>query len=142
MEIIGGIVIAVIVGLGLFLILRYFWLWYWKIDRIVELLENIDNNTKQQSTKKATKKEEITSTHYFVRATANEFNATTNETFYTESISGVKQVIAGLATDPKTYITTVGLYNSNTELLAIAKLSRPILKSTSREALIKVKLDF
>ena len=72
----------------------------------------------------------------------NEFNATTNETFYTESISGVKQVIAGLASDPKTYITTVGLYNSDTELLAIAKLSRPILKSTSREALIKVKLDF
>ena len=88
------------------------------------------------------RKEEITSTHYFVRATANEFNATTNETFYTESISGVKQVIAGLATDPKTYITTVGLYNDASELLAIAKLSRPILKSTSREALIKVKLDF
>ena len=88
------------------------------------------------------RKEEITSTHYFVRATANEFNATTNETFYTESISGVKQVIAGLATDPKTYITTVGLDNSDSELLAIAKLSRPILKSTSREALIKVKLDF
>ena len=88
------------------------------------------------------RKEEITSTHYFVRATANQFNATTNETFYTESISGVKKVIAGLATDPKTYITTVGLYNNNSELLAIAKLSRPILKSTSREALIKVKLDF
>ncbi|MAH43907.1 hypothetical protein CL614_09385 [archaeon] len=88
------------------------------------------------------RKEEITSTHYFVRATSQEFNATTNETFYTESISGVKQVIAGLASDPKTYITTVGLYNSDTELLAVAKLSRPILKSTSREALIKVKLDF
>ena len=88
------------------------------------------------------RKEEITSTHYFVRATSQEFNATTNETFYTESISGVKQVIAGLASDPKTYITSVGLYNSDTELLAIAKLSRPILKSTSREALIKVKLDF
>ena len=88
------------------------------------------------------RKEEITSTHYFVRATPNQFNATTNETFYTESIAGVKKVIAGLATDPKTYITTVGLYNNSSELLAIAKLSRPILKSTSREALIKVKLDF
>ena len=88
------------------------------------------------------RKEEITSTHYFVRATSQEFNATTNETFYTESISGVKQVIAGLATDPKTYITTVGLYNDASELLAVAKLSKPILKSTSREALIKVKLDF
>ena len=76
------------------------------------------------------RKEEITSTHYFVRATSNQYNATTNETFYTESISGVKQVIAGLATDPKTYITTVGLYNDASELLAIAKLSRQILKST------------
>jgi len=90
----------------------------------------------------AKRQEEITSTHYFVRATSQEFNATTNETFYTESIAGTKQVIAGLASDPKTYITTVGLYNDDTELLAIAKLSKPILKSTSREALIKVKLDF
>ena len=88
------------------------------------------------------RKEEITSTHYFVRATSQEFNATTNETFYTQSAAGTKQIIAGLATDPKTYITTVGLYNNDNELLAVAKLSQPILKSTSREALIKVKLDF
>ena len=58
------------------------------------------------------------------------------------SAPGTKQIIAGLATDPKTYITTVGLYNNNSELLAVAKLRQPILKSTSREALIKVKLDF
>jgi len=90
----------------------------------------------------AKRAEEITSRHYFVRATANEFNATTNETFYTESVAGVKRIISGLATDPKTYITTVGLFNSDNELLAIAKLSQPILKSKSREALIKVKLDF
>ena len=88
------------------------------------------------------RQEEITSRHYFVRATANNFNSTTNETFYTESVSGVKQVITGLRTDPKVYITTVGLYNDDNELLAIAKLSKPILKSKSREALIKVKLDF
>ena len=90
----------------------------------------------------AKRQEEITSRHYFVRATANEFNATTNETFYTESVSGIKKVIPGLRTDPKTYITTVGMYNDNNELLAVAKLSQPILKSKSREALIKVKLDF
>ena len=90
----------------------------------------------------AKRQEEITSRHYFVRATANNFNSTTNETFYTESVSGVKQVISGIRTDPRVYITTVGLYNGNSELLAIAKLSKPILKSKSREALIKVKLDF
>ena len=44
--------------------------------------------------------------------------------------------------DPKTYITNVGLYNNDNELLAIAKLSKPILKSFQNEVLIKVKLDF
>ena len=59
------------------------------------------------------------------------------------SAAGTKQIIAGLATDPKTYITTVGLYGEqNDDLLAVAKLSKPILKDKTREALIKVKLDF
>ena len=44
--------------------------------------------------------------------------------------------------NPKTFITQVGLYNDANELLAVAKLSKPLLKSFSREALIKVKLDF
>ena len=99
-------------------------------------------NVKDGAYFQAKREEEITSRHYFVRATATKFNSTTNETFYTESVSGVKQVIPGLNADPKTYITTVGMYNEDSELLAIAKLSKPILKSTSREALIKVKLDF
>ena len=55
-QMIGGFVLAILIGLGLFLILRIFWLWYWKIDKIVELLENINNNTKNPSTKKVTKK--------------------------------------------------------------------------------------
>ena len=50
--------------------------------------------------------------------------------------------IASFTNDPKSYITTVGLYNSANELLAVAKLSKPVLKSSSREALIKVRLDF
>lgn len=88
------------------------------------------------------RKEQISSTHFFIRATSGKFNATTNETYYTQSVAGTKQVIAGLAAEPKTYITTVGLYNESSDLLAIAKLSKPILKSRAREALIKVKLDF
>ena len=88
------------------------------------------------------RKEEITSVHYFVRATSNNFNSTTNESYYTQSVAGVKEIIPGMKTDPKTYITSVGLYNNANELLAIAKLSKPILKSRAREALIKVKLDF
>ena len=88
------------------------------------------------------RKEEITSVHYFIRATSNNFNSTTNETYFTQSVAGVKEIIPGMKQDPKTYITSVGLYNNANELLAVAKLSRPILKSRAREALIKVKLDF
>ena len=44
--------------------------------------------------------------------------------------------------DPKVYITTVGLYNAASELLAVAKLSKPLLKSFNREALIRVRLEF
>ena len=47
----GTIVIGILVFLGIFLILRIFWLWYWKIDKIVDLLSiireeliNINNN--------------------------------------------------------------------------------------------------
>jgi hypothetical protein len=104
-------------------------------DKFVTLLKNAAFFS-------AKRQEEITSTHYFVRAKANQFNATTNESFYTESVAGVKRIVPGLLNDPKTYITTVGMYNDSNELIAIAKLSKPIIKSKSREALIKVKLDF
>ena len=43
---------------------------------------------------------------------------------------------------PKSYITTIGLYNDANELLAVAKLSQPITKDFTKEALIKVKLDY
>ena len=39
-------------------------------------------------------------------------------------------------------MTSIGLYNDSNELLAVAKLSQPLLKSFTREALVKVKLDF
>ena len=47
-----------------------------------------------------------------------------------------------MESNPKVYITTVGLYNDNNELLAVAKLSQPIAKDFSKEALIRVKLDY
>jgi hypothetical protein len=43
---------------------------------------------------------------------------------------------------PTTYITTVGLYNDTNELLAVAKLSKPLKKDFTKEALVRVKLDF
>jgi hypothetical protein len=45
-------------------------------------------------------------------------------------------------TDPRTYPTTIGLYNDNNELVAVAKLSRPAVKTFDNELLVKVRLDF
>ena len=84
--------------------------------------------------------EKITSTHYFVRVKNSDYNFSNNPSYVTGSDGQIAQ--ATFVGDPKTYITTVGLYNDRTELIAVAKLSKPLLKSYSREALIRVKLDF
>jgi hypothetical protein len=88
----------------------------------------------------ARREERLSSTHFFCRAGNKEFNFSNNPTFFTSSDGTFTQPT--FFKDPKTYITTVGLYNDANELLAVAKLSQPVLKSYSREALIKVKLDF
>jgi len=84
--------------------------------------------------------ETITSTHYFVRIKNAEYNFSNNPSYTTGSVGQIAQ--STFVGDPKTYITTVGLYNDSQELLAVAKLSQPLLKSFQREALIRVKLDF
>lgn len=43
---------------------------------------------------------------------------------------------------PITYITSIGLYNDDNELLAIAKLSEPIKKDDSSQITTQVNLDF
>jgi hypothetical protein len=84
--------------------------------------------------------EKITSTHYFVRVKNAEYNFSNNPSYVTGSVGQISQTT--FVGDPKTYITTVGLYNNSKELLAVAKLSKPLLKSFQREALIRVKLDY
>ena len=86
------------------------------------------------------REEQLNTTHYFARATNQKFNFSNNPTFFTASDGALTN--ASFKNDPKAYITTVGLYNDTNELLAVAKLSKPILKSFSREAIIKVKLDY
>lgn len=84
--------------------------------------------------------EQVKSTYYFVRVKNGEYNYSNNPTFTSGSLGQLRY--STFINDPQTYITTVGLYNNRRELLAVAKLSRPLLKSFTREALIKVKLDF
>tara|TARA_R100001443_G_scaffold72993_1_gene80974 strand:- start:738 stop:1760 length:1023 start_codon:yes stop_codon:yes gene_type:complete len=98
------------------------------------------NSIKSGSSFQARREEEISSTSFFVRANNKDFNFSSNPTFSTGSDGSFTQ--GTFFKDPKTFITQVGLYNDSNELLAIAKLSKPLLKSYSREAIIKVKLDF
>lgn len=85
--------------------------------------------------------EKITSKHFFIRVKNGQYNFSNNPTYITGSVGLINEPSFRTG-DPKSYITTIGLYNNNQELLAIAKLSKPLLKSFNREALIRVKLDF
>lgn len=85
-------------------------------------------------------KETLSSDFVFVRARNNEFNYSENPAFISGSTGEV--LFDSFIDDPKTYITTVGLYNDNNELLAVAKLSRPLQKDFTKELLVRVKLDF
>jgi hypothetical protein len=84
--------------------------------------------------------ETITSDFIFVRSRNAEFNYSTNPSFISGSTGTVLYDL--FINAPQTYITTVGLYNDSNELLAVAKLSRPLLKDFTKESLVRVKLDF
>ncbi len=88
----------------------------------------------------ARREEQIKSSHYFCRVRSNKYNFSQNPTYYSGSQGELTNTT--FVQDPKSYITTVGLYNEQNELLAVAKLSQPLLKSRDREAVIKVRLDF
>jgi len=84
--------------------------------------------------------ETISSTHYFVRMRNKEFNYSNNPSFFNEANGAILNT--NFVQNPKVFATTVGLYNDENELLAIAKLSQPLQKSFDREALVRVRLDF
>jgi hypothetical protein len=88
----------------------------------------------------ARRTENVSTSHYFVRANNREFNFSNNPTFVSGSVGAFAQPL--FERDPKVYITTVGLYDDANELLAVAKTSQPIEKSFDKEIAIKVKLDF
>jgi len=95
---------------------------------------------------KIRKSEYVPARHYFVRVMNRDFNYSNNPTYVYDGTDNIhsKGTIRNIdfINDPKTYITTVGLYNDSNELLAVAKLSRPAVKSFDQELLIKVRLDF
>jgi hypothetical protein len=82
---------------------------------------------------------ELNSTIYFCRASHNEFNYSANPTYLNNSKIRVKEV--GLD-QPISYVTTVGLYSANNELLAVAKVSEPLKKTPDTELTLRVRLDY
>jgi len=82
---------------------------------------------------------ELNSTVYFCRASHNEFNYSNNPTYLSESQIRVKN---STTDNPVSYVTTVGLYSADNELLAVAKLSEPLKKDPSTEVTLRVRLDF
>jgi hypothetical protein len=84
--------------------------------------------------------ETSTSDYVFVRARNAEFNYSENPSFISGSTGDV--IFSNFINSPQTYMTTVGFYNDTNELLAVAKLSKPLLKDFTKEVLVRVKLDF
>jgi len=84
--------------------------------------------------------EQLSSDFVFVRARSDEYNYSTNPSFISGSTGAV--LYDNFINDPQVYITSIGLYNNNGELIAVAKLSRPLLKDFTKELLVRVKLDF
>jgi hypothetical protein len=83
--------------------------------------------------------ETVSSNYVFVRARNSEFNYSSNPS----NITGSGELRHSVMIDsPQAYVTAVGLYNDNNDLLAIAKLSRPLLKDFTKEALVRIKLDY
>jgi len=85
-------------------------------------------------------KEDLSSDFIFCRAKNSEYNYSANPSFISASTGAV--LFPSFVENPTTYITTVGLYNISSELIAVAKLSRPLEKNFTKELLVRVKLDF
>jgi hypothetical protein len=102
-------------------------------------LTKIFNAIKLGASFQCRSEETITSNFVFVRARNAEFNYTTNPSNIDSRGELVHDVMVNT---PQSYITTVGLYNDRNDLVAVAKLSRPLLKDFTKEALLRVKLNF
>jgi len=83
--------------------------------------------------------ETVSSVFFFTRLRNKEFNYTTNPSFIDDNGNILYK---SLVYDPQTFVTTIGLYNDSGELLAVAKLSKPLSKSFVNELNLRVKLDF
>lgn len=116
--------------------------YHWNIEKAFEsgsinqineaLRKRIGNITFNNTT-------ELNSTIHFCRINHNEFNYSSNPTYTSNSKIRVKETNSQA---PVSYITTVGLYSPDNELLAVAKLSEPLKKDPTQEMILRVRLDY
>lgn len=85
----------------------------------------------------------INSTIFFCKFEPKEYNYSSNPT-YLDSDDRIVVITPGQEDVEKsfTFVTSIGLYDANDNLLAVAKTSRPILKNSARSFIVKTKLDF
>ena len=98
------------------------------------------NSIKSGSYFAARREEQKRSSFFFCNVHSFEYNHSQNPSYFTGDNATL--VNNSYISEPHTYITSVGLYNDNNELLAVAKLSKPFKKDSNTEALIKVRLDY
>ena len=77
---------------------------------------------------------------YFCRAKVSEFNLSQNITFWSGSDYTIRH--SDMVTNPQTYISEVGLYDNQSNLIAVGKISSAINKNFSSEAIVKVRLTY
>tara|TARA_R110001583_G_scaffold173853_8_gene327938 strand:+ start:561 stop:1793 length:1233 start_codon:yes stop_codon:yes gene_type:complete len=113
------------------------------IDEIVKHIAGVRFGSGSQTCLTFQNNTQINSTLIFCRATADEFNYSSNPT-YTDSEGRLLVIDESEQGIQKSFsfITTVGLYDANEELLAVAKLSRPVEKNDEKDLTMRVRLDF
>ena len=110
------------------------------LDAPGENISTIFNAISGAASFEVNSEETLSSDYVFVRARNSEFNYSENPSYISGSTGDV--LFASLINSPQSYVTTVGLYNDTNELLAVAKLSKPLVKDFTKETLLRVKLDF
>jgi len=97
------------------------------------------NSIKSGSNFQLQSEEVVSSRYFFTRVKNSEFNYTTNPSIIDNNGN---LLYTTLINNPQVFPTMVGMYNDNNELLAVAKLSKPLTKDFTKEALIRIKLDY
>lgn len=78
---------------------------------------------------------------YFCRATNSEFNYSSNPTFVDDN-KRIRVTSGSNILQTRTFVTTIGLYDANDNLLAVGKVNKPITKSPDNESIFRLRLDY